>query len=189
MNLSAEQQKNIMLCGLGLLIGVIVFWQFLIGPAQATITQSERDQTRLKGDIDKFQSQLRRNQNLQNEANKIRERYKELFDALPQGEPVAWFPPRIEGFFLRQGLQTIARPAVAAGGGRGAATDEFGSSFRALRWDVDFVKASYMRLGMAVASLENVDPLVSVKGVTVEFNPEDPEHQRITLTLQSLVRR
>jgi hypothetical protein len=48
-------------------------------------------------------------------------------------------------------------------------------------WSIDLPQTDFSTLGMAVAALENSEPLLSVMRITIRATPEDPQFQQVTL--------
>ena len=102
---------------------------------------------------------------------------------IPGGEPIAWFPPRMRAFFDRQGIKETAT--------RLERRDKLGepdlSDFAACYWSIDLPSADFTPLGIALAGLENEEPLMEITRLSITTSLDSPETQHIALSAVTIL--
>jgi hypothetical protein len=101
---------------------------------------------------------------------------------IPEGAPVAWFPTLIGDFFKKQGVDKITTRLASE------APEKELPGYKRVNWSVEVPKAESLSFAVSLAELENQEPLMEVQGITIEAQREDPEKQRVLLTLNSIVK-
>jgi hypothetical protein len=183
MKLGKEEIQKIFL-GTLLLIGLIYgYFSMLLGPLKAKQAGTEKAMAALRPEIQKARAKLRQVQAIEESAPAAKATVDQIHAMIPEGSPVAWFPPRITEFFkLEGGEKTTTR-----------LTNEFPEKelpgFRRLAWGIDLPKIEFLTFAAAVAHLENEEPLLEIVGLQVQTSKEDIETQHILLTVNNLVKQ
>jgi hypothetical protein len=100
---------------------------------------------------------------------------------IPEGSPLAWFPPRVADYFKKQGIDKVgARP-------NSDAVDKELTTYRKLNWGVEIPRCDFMPFGAAVADLENGEPLLEIQALEIEVSRDEVGVQRANLTVNNLV--
>jgi hypothetical protein len=102
---------------------------------------------------------------------------------MPEGSPVAWFPPRVADFFRGHGVEKSTTRLVSEG------ADKVLPDFQRIAWNLDFPKIDYVPFALALAEFENQELLVEVLSLTLEANRDDVSTQHATLTLSNTSRK
>ena len=183
MKLGKEQIQKIFL-GLLLLIGLLyVYFALLLAPVSKNIASANASAASLEPQINDAKKQISKTAALEKEAPAAIQTLDQLKSAIPEGAPVAWFPPRMAEFFKRQGIdKTVTR-----------LTNELPEKdlpgFRRLVWAIDVPKVEFTPLGIALAGLENEEPLLQVTNVAIDTSKEDVQYQHATLTVATIVKQ
>lgn len=183
MKLGKEEIQKIALGGL-LLVGLLyAYFTMLLGPLSIKQAKAEKAIKELEPQIAEAKKQLQKTDQLKKQAPAANEVLDQLKSNMPEGAPVAWFPPRMAEFFKRQGMdKTLTR-----------LTNEFTEKdlpgFRKLVWAIDLPKTEFVPLGIAIAALENEEPLLQIANISIEAVKDDPENQHAILTVATFVKQ
>lgn len=183
MKFRKEEIQKIVLSVL-LLIGLLYcYFALLLGPLSKREAGKKAAIAALDPQITDARKQLQRTNNLEVKAPAAEEVVAQLKATIPEGAPVAWFPPRIADFLRRQGIDRCTTRL----------TNEFAESelpgFRRLVWAIEIPKVAFGSLGIALAGLENEEPLLQVTKISVEASKDDPQYQYAMLTVATLVKQ
>jgi hypothetical protein len=102
---------------------------------------------------------------------------------IPEGSPVAWFPPRIADFFKARGVDRAATRMNSE------AAEKDLPGFRRLTWGVDLPSVDFIALANSLAELENEEPLVQITSIKIDPAAEQVEQQRVLLTVTNIVKQ
>jgi hypothetical protein len=176
-----ENVKRLALAGLMLVILVIFFQSFLLGPAFQVIKGSSGAIENVDAELTKSASYRKRIEAMRRQVVQNSDLEKTLFVNQPTGDPIAWFPPRVENFFKKAGiprcLATLSPPSESEIRG-----------FRTYRCTIEFPGISFMQFGAALAAFENSDNLIEVQSLKVGAQTDDPATQSISLTVRVILK-
>jgi hypothetical protein len=183
MKLGKEETQKLVLGGL-LLVGLLYgYFTMLLGPLATQQAKAEKTIKELEPQIAEAKKQIRKTEDIKKEAPAAIGVLDQLKSKLPEGAPVAWFPPRMAEFFKRQGVDKSSTRLI----------NEFPEKdlpgFRKLVWAVDLPKTEFVPLGIAIAALENEEPLLQITNVAVEAVKDDPQNQHTVLTVATFVKQ
>jgi uncharacterized phage infection (PIP) family protein YhgE len=183
MKLGKDQIQKLALGALVLAAMLYAYFTMLLGPLATKQAKAEKAIHELEPQILEAKKQLQKTEQVRKQAPAANAVFDQLKSKMPEGAPVAWFPPRMAEFFKRQGLdKTLTRlinevPVKELPG------------FRKLVWAIDLPKAEFAPLGIALAALENEEPLLQITNITVEATKDDPQNQHAILTVATLVKQ
>ena len=180
-NLSKDQIQKISLSVL-LMIGLIYcYFTFLIAPMSKTDAANLQSIEALDAQLAQAHTQELRSHNIQFQAKTAEETLAQVNDMIPEGEPIAWFPPKMHDFLERQNLKNAAvHPA-------GTAFSETGmGDLKSENWVVDVPQSGFSQLGIALAGLENEEKLLQITHLQITTQADNPEKQRVTITIVAL---
>src|SRR5438067_1457951 len=183
MKLGKEEIQKIVL-GAILLAGLIYcYFAMLLGPLSTGQVKAQKTIATLEPQIAEAKKQVQKTEAVKKQAPAANAVMEQLKAGIPEGAPVAWFPPRMSDFFKRQGIdKTMTR-----------LTNELPEKdlpgFRKLVWTIDLPKVEYASLGIALAALENEEPLLQVAGISIEASKDDPQFQHATMTVATIVKQ
>jgi hypothetical protein len=182
MKLNKEEIQKIVLVGL-LLTGLLyVYFNLLLGG----IAQNEAKKTALIADltpkIAEARKQIKRTAELESNTAEVNETVEEVKALIPEGAPIAWFPPRIGEFLKRQGIEKATTSLT------GEIADAELEGFRKLTWTIAIPKVAFTKLGIALAGLENEVPLLEILRIQIESSREDSLAQGAVLNIVTIVK-
>ncbi|MEY2508993.1 MAG: hypothetical protein QOG12_1515 [Verrucomicrobiota bacterium] len=175
--LSKDQIKKILLCGVGFVVLVYVYFSFFLGPLNSSRDTALAQINELQDKIANSKNEMSKTAKLEKQAETATTRFAALKALSPEGAPIAWFPPRIKAFFASQQIDK----ATARLENSSAYKEADLANWMRYNWVIDLPQADYSSLGQAVASLENSEPLLSITRVNIKALPEDPQFQQVTI--------
>jgi hypothetical protein len=183
MKLGKEEIQKIILATL-LVFGVVYsYFSLLLGPLSKFQDTVEKSVTALGPEIAAAKAQIRRTQEVEQAAPVKMAMTKQVTSTMPEGSPVAWFPPRVAEFFKKQGLDKTATRLNSE------VVEKEMVGFRRMSWGIDLPKVGYVPFATAVAALENEEPLVEINSLQLDASREDVEMQHALLTVTNVVKQ
>jgi hypothetical protein len=180
MKLSKDQKQKLVL-GSMMLAGVVyAYFEFLLGPVRTGRQAAVKNSAALDPKIAEAKAQIAKT-----EALKAREEAAKLLQAqvkamVPEGSPIAWFPPRITEFYKQRGVdRAIARM-------NSEAPEKDIPGYRKLHWGLEVARGEFVPFAAAVSEMENNFPLVEVQTFEAEAGREDVGTQRVAITMNIL---
>ena len=176
--LNKDQIQKLVLSLIGVAILLYVYFTFFLGPlarsrenalAQINDRQSKLDTS--KAEIDKAAK-------LEKVAKNAAARFESMKKFYPEGAPIAWFPPRTKAFFASQ---KIDKANAKLEGTTGFSERELSSWIR-YNWVIDLPHTDYKELGHAIAALENSEPLMAIRRLSIQASRDQPQFQTVTLS-------
>jgi hypothetical protein len=183
MKLDPENLKKIFLSLL--LFGALLYGYFtmLLGPLNKSEASARKIIEQRDPAIAAANAQIKKTNALKLKAPAAQQTSEQIRALIPEGAPVAWFPPRMVEFFKRHGITRAAvRPS-------GETAEKDLPEFRSLQWSIDIPKADATQLGIAFEALENEEPLLEITSALVEATSDDVEFQRVLLTVSTIVKQ
>ena len=102
---------------------------------------------------------------------------------IPDGSPVAWFPPLITDFFKRQGIEKCVVHHIDEGPDR----DLVG--FRKAAWGIEINHVEVVQLALAIAAFENEHPLMEIDNLQIDASKENPQFQSAKLNITTIIKQ
>lgn len=182
--INKDQKQKIFLSTL-LMFGLIYcYFNFLLDPLSKQDKANGAAIEALDGKIAKATTELKRSKAVQAQAQSAQETLAQVGDMIPEGAPIAWFPPRIRAFFDRHALKGAnVRPGALDG-----APDPTLHNFRTAEWTIDLPQAGVVPLGIALAGLENEEKLLEITRLQISTLADSPEKQHVTLNVTTLLK-
>jgi len=184
MKLGKEEIQKLALSLILLAALLYCYVTFLLGPLKGREAAATTEIAELQPKIKAAKSQLKETAALEAKAPKASDTYAQILSMAPEGAPVAWFPPRIVEFFHRQGIERASVRLV-----READSYAEVPNFRRLTWAIDLPAVKFIPLGIALAGLENEEPLLQINALQIEGSGVDVEAQHTILSVTTLVRK
>ena len=183
---SKDQIQKMALSLIGFFILLYVYFSFFLGPLNRSRDSMLATITDLQGKMGNSKTELLKVQNLEHQATAATNRFAALTALSPEGAPIAWFPPRIKTFFANQNIDKAnARLDTTE-----AFTQPELSGWINDGWTIDIPETDFATLGTAIAKLENTEPLVSVKKLSIRASAAEPQYQQVTMAVATtLVKR
>lgn len=167
-----------------LLLGMIYcYFSLLLFPLQRSQAMMRKSISALEPEMRKAQSQIKRTQEIQRTAPEKTAVLAQVDAMIPEGSPIAWFPPKLAESFKRQGLDKVTTKFSSE-----VAESEL-PGYRRLVWNVDLQKVDFAKFGAMLCILENEEPLLEISNLQMEAMRDDAERQHASLTIQNLVKQ
>lgn len=183
--LTKDQIQKIFLSSLLMVALLYCYSEFLLGTLnrqEASATVALKDvETKIAG----AGSRLKRLKALEEQTRDATERFAAVNALIPDGEPIAWFPPRIKAFFDRQ---NIRETSVRLDRKEKPAESELAATYSNFAWNLELPGVAFTPLGIALAGLENEEQLLEINRLQISAQPTTPELQRVTIGCSTLMR-
>ncbi len=183
MKLNKDQIQKI---GLGamMLVGVVYTYnEFLLAPLQKEQAVATASLAALDPQVIAAKKQIAKTKALEANEPATNLLIKQVGDMIPEGSPVAWFPPRLADFFKRNGIEKVAAKM------NNESTEKDFPGFRRINWSLDVPSAEFVKFIAALSGLENEEPLFEVQAVEVETSRDATQFQHMTVNINSLSRQ
>ena len=183
MKLGKEEFQKIFLSIL-LLIGLMYgYFTMLLGPLDKEQANAESSISDLNPKILGATAVIKDVAAREKSAPAIAETLDQIKSSIPDGAPIAWFPPAIISFFKRQGIDKCS---IHVDGETG---DKELPEFKKYNWTVSIPSVEVVPLGKAIAALENEQPLLEISGLHVGALKENVQYQNATLSISTIVKQ
>ncbi len=182
--MNPEKIKKIALVGVFLVLGSLVVWATLIGPAKTDLANTNKLIEKTEEDLRKSRALIQRVKNLKLQVEEASAKDETYFGQQPSGAPLAWLPPRLEAFFGRQGIRAVAKETRTP-----TPLDPNSDNLMVHSWTLDFKDADFIRFGSALAAFENAHPLYQVESIQVQSSGSTLGVQTISVRVTNVIRK
>ncbi len=183
MKLGKEEIQKIILAGLLVLAVVYTYFSLLLGPLSSRQALVEKSVQALGPEIAAAKAQIARTAEAEKAAPANMAATRQVTAMIPEGSPVAWFPPRVGDFFKRNGLEKSSTRLT------GEFVEKEMVGFRRMSWSIDLPKVGFVPFAQAVASLENEEPLLEISNLQIDASRDDVGMQHVLLTVTNYVKQ
>ena len=181
MKLSKDQKQKLLLGGM-LVMGVVyAYFEFLLGPLRKAEMAAKNGMTELEPKIAMANAQIAKVANLRAKQPEAERYMAQVKGMIPEGSPIAWFPPRLVEFFKKHGVEKITARL------NNETIEKELIGFRRLNWSLEAPHVDFISFATALAALENAEPLVEVQSFEAEAGREDVGVQRVAVILNNLI--
>jgi hypothetical protein len=182
MKLDKDKIQKIALSVIGAGIAFFVYFNFLLGPLARNQEVAKQSIEKTHEQIEEGKKKLQELKNLETKSRPAEQKVEALKSMIPEGAPVAWFPPQITAFFKSRGIEKVAVRL------NNEVAEKDLPGFRKLFWALELPKVEFVPLAMAIAALENEQPLLEINNLQIEQSKESVQYQRVVMTVSTLVR-
>lgn len=182
--LNKDQQQKIILSFLLLCFVIYGYFSFLLNPLQLSAERSVGEAATLEKKIDDANKRLKAIGDLKAKAAAASGLIVQAQAFIPDGAPIAWYPPRLRSFFARHGFPSIT---VTARGTESAMDREFEKKFSLSNWNIAVPSAEFVPFCIALAGLENEEVLSEIMQITI--STRDAELVQVSLDMQSILKQ
>lgn len=183
MKLGKEELQKTVLGSLICFAVVYSYFNLLLGPLSKRQDALQKSVTALGPEISTAKAQIKKTRELEGSAPGKMATTRQVVAMIPEGSPVAWFPPRVGDFFKKQGLDKATTKLSSE------VTDKEMVGFRRMAWAIDLPKVGFVAFATAIAALENEEPLVEINNLQIDTTREDVEMQHALLTVSNIVKQ
>jgi hypothetical protein len=181
MKLEQEQIKKIALAVLLVAALIYGYFAYLLGPLQESAKNAADGIVTITPQIADAKQQIAKTADLERKAPQATAFITQLKNSIPDGAPIAWFPPKMADFFKSHGIEKCTTHLVSE-------SPDTMPGFKRLVWAIDVPRVEFVPLGAAISSLENNEPLLTILNVSVDATREDAQYQHATLVVSTLVK-
>ena len=179
-----DQLQKIILSSL-MMVGLIYcYFTFLIAGLNKADHDNAEAIENLDKNIAKAKSAVKRSDSVEQDARSAEETLAQVNDMIPEGAPVAWFPPRMNSFFSRHNVKGVA----VHSSGIDSLSDPVMRDYRNALWSLEIPQVGSTALGIAIAGLENEEKLLEITRLQVSSQADAPEKQRVSMNLLTLLK-
>jgi len=183
--LSKDQIKKLSLSAMGFVFLLYVYFTFFLGPLHkirdGALTEIGGGQKKIDGS----KSELAKAANLERQAKDATARFAALKAMIPDGAPIAWFPPRMKTFFANQQIDK----AVARLESNTSFKHNELTNWTKFNWLIEMPQADFAALGRSIADLENNEPLLSITKLNIHVMPNDPQFQQVGIAATTVIEK
>ncbi len=167
------------------IIVVFAFFNFLISPISTQKQTLASNVTTLEKQVREAKQQITATQTLEVKSAAAIDTIDRANELIPEGAPIAWFPPRIERHFAAHEI-----PGASARLVNSSTPIEKGlATYNQMEWSLNISKVDFLRFAIALAGLENEHPLLEITALRISTDAEDPALQNIEMEMKNLVRQ
>lgn len=182
MKLTKDQIQKIVLGGM-LFCGVIYsYFEFLLGPVSAGREKAIKDNEALTPKIAAARTQIAKTKAIEAKAPASQLMLAQVKAMIPEGAPIAWVPTKLTELFKNEGVEKASARMT------GELTEKELPGFGKFAWAVEVPRVEFVTFAAALSALENGEPLMEVQTLEIEAGRDDVQFQRVSLTLQNIVR-
>ena len=183
MKLGKEEIQKLVL-GLIMAAGVVYsYFALLLGPLQTQQATARKSAEAIEPEIVKAKLHIKKAQDVARSEAAANATVTQIGAMIPEGSPVAWFPPRIADIFKAHGVDKAGTRL------NNEIPEKELPGFRRLSWGVELPKVDFNAFAAAVAQIENDEPLTEIASLQVNSTKEDAESQNALLNLYSIVKQ
>lgn len=183
MKLGKEEIQKIILAGL-LVLGVVYsYFNLLLGPLSKNQALVQKSIAALGPEIAAAKAQIARTEEVEKTAPASMAATRQVTAMIPEGSPVAWFPPRVAEFFKRNGVDKSSTRLT------NEVVEKEMVGFRRMSWSIDLPKVAFVPFAQAVASFENEEPLLEISNLQIDTSREEVDMQHVLLTVSNYVKQ
>lgn len=182
--LSKDDISKIILSAL-MLIGLIYgYFTFLIGPMNLQETRNAAAIEALDKKLADAKIKLLRTRNLGQDAKAAAEILSQVNEQIPDGSPIAWFPPRIRAFCERHDIKDV----VIRLGSTEKPADATLVAYNNVAWTIEIPQVPFGVLGNALSGLENEEMLLEITRLQMNNLGDNLENQRVSISATTLLK-
>jgi len=182
MKLGKEEIQKIFLSILLLLGLMYCYFTLLLGPLDKQQSDAISQVGDLNPKIASASAVIRDVAAREKDAPAIAQTLDQIKSSIPDGAPIAWYPPTLITFLKHQGIDKCT---VHVGGESG---DKDTPGFKRFTWSVSIPSVEVSMLGKAIAALENEQPLLEITDLQVGALKDNVQYQNATFSITTIVK-
>lgn len=181
---SKDEIQKISLSALMLIALVYCYFTFLVGPLKTQETRNTATIAQLDRQLADARTKLLRIRNLREDAKKAAETLTQVNEQIPDGSPIAWFPPRMRAFFERHNI----KDTVVRIGSSDKPADASLAAYNNVAWTIDIPQVPFGVLGNTLSGLETEEILLEITHLQLSNLGDNLENQRVSITATTLLK-
>lgn len=183
--LSRDEIKKLALSSMGFVFLLYAYFTFFLGPLNKSRQAAESAIADVQHKLDSSKGEMQKATNLERQAKDATTRFATLKALSPEGAPIAWFPPRMKGFFADRHIDK----AVARLESNGTFKEAELAAWTKYNWLIELPQSDYVSAGQALADLENAEPILSISKLSIHTVPEQPQFQQVAIAATTVIEK
>jgi hypothetical protein len=183
--LNPDQIKKLALSVMGFVFLLYVYFTFFLGPLNKSHQAALAAIADRQHKIDTSKNEMSKASNLELQAKDATSRFSALKTLSPEGAPIAWFPPRIKGFFADRNIDKAVARLESATTPKEAEL----AGWTKYNWLIELPRTDYASLGQALAALENTEPLLCITKLSIHLVPDQPQFQQVAIAASTVIEK
>jgi hypothetical protein len=183
--LSGDEIKKLTLSLMGFVFLLYAYFTFFLGPLNKSRLVAQKSIVDIQHKLNSSKSEMQKATNLERQAKDAAARFNALKELSPEGAPIAWFPPRMKGFFADRQIDK----AVARLESNSSFKEAELSGWTKYNWLIELPKGDYNTIGQALAALENLEPLLSISKLSIHTVTEQPQFQQVAIAATTVIEK
>jgi hypothetical protein len=183
MAMSKEDKQKIVL---GVLFGIgliYAYFEFGLGPLKKKQEYAQKEMVALGPKIAEANKQIASRDKLKSRVPEAEKVLAQIDKMIPEGSAVAWFPTLVGDSFKSSGNERVTTRLVSD------VADPAVEGYRRISWNVEIPKTDAIQMAAVLSDFENQQPLVECLSVLIESIRDEPQFQKVTLTLVNSVKK
>lgn len=164
---------------LALVTFLYIYANFFLSPQSASIQKHREKIVSLEEEIRKAKSLIARVEGMEPQGSITGDYLLKADEFFPTGAPIAWFPPMMRAFFERQGIEQVTLSSKGSSSLDGHGLD----GLESLQWAIQISAVDFLKMGIAIAALENEQPFSSISSISIDRNGDDLARQQVGFEL------
>ncbi len=181
--LTGEEIKKLALSVTGFIFLLYVYFTFFLGPLNKSRQTAQNAIAEVQHKLDTSKSEMQKATNLERQAKDATARFASLKALSPEGAPIAWFPPRIKGFFADHHIDKAVARLETNNGFKEAEL----ASWSKYNWLIEVPQTDYVAIGQALSDLENSEPLLTISKLNIHTVTEQPQFQQVAIAATTVI--
>ncbi|HXX42309.1 MAG TPA: hypothetical protein VEI58_08580 [Chthoniobacterales bacterium] len=183
--LSTDEIKKLALSTMGFVFLLYAYFTFFLGPLNRSRHDAQNAIADFQHKLDTSKSEMQKATNLERQAKDATARFATLKALSPEGAPIAWFPPRMKGFFADEHVDK----AAARLENNNTFKETELAAWTKYNWLIELPQCDYVAVGQALADLENAEPLLSIKKLSIHTVAEQPQFQQVAISATTVIEK
>ncbi len=182
MKLEKEEKQKIAI-GVILLVALLYgYFAMLLGPLSLQQESTKAKIVELEPKLASAKATIKSAETAERNSPKAATALAQISSLIPEGAPIAWFPPQVSEIFKDAGPEKAVTRNLAE------AADKDVPTVRIASWSIDIPKVEFVSFAAALAEFENEEPLVQVTSVVLEPARDDVQSQHVALNVNSIIK-
>lgn len=179
-----DQIQKMVLSGIMFAVLFYGYFQFLLGPLNSKEKANINAIADFQTKTTEATKQIKIGKNAVVKASSSVATMNSIEGMIPKEAAIAWFPPLVNQFFAKRGIPKVTLQLRSTESVPG---DGLGK-FKYFSWDATFHQTSAVAVIAALSEFENDMPLLAIRSVKIDANPNTPEEQRVVCEFRTLLK-
>lgn len=183
--LSGDEIKKLVLSVMGFIFLLYAYFTFFLGPLNKSRLATQKSIADVQHKLDTSKSEMQKATTLERQAKDATARFAAFKALSPEGAPIAWFPPRMKGFFADRQIDKAGARLESNSSFKEAEL----SGWMKYNWLIELPRGDYNTIGQALADLENAEPLLSITKLSIRTVVDQPQFQQVAIAATTVIEK